>query len=41
MNVIRTLKIGKSPGIDNVPGELIKRGGERLSYILTKLYQKM
>ena len=28
INAIRTLKNGKSPGIDNVPGELIKGGGE-------------
>ena len=41
INAIRTLKNGKSPGIDNVPGELIKGGGEALYDILTKLCQKI
>ena len=35
------MKNGKSSGIDNVPGELIKGGGEALSDILTKLCQKI
>ena len=35
------MKNGKSPGIDNVPIELIKGGGEALSDILTKLCQKI
>ena len=35
------MKNGKSPGIDNVPGELIKGGGEALYDILTKLCQKI
>ena len=38
---VRSLKAGKSPGIDNIPGELLKYGGEELTGILTKLCQKI
>ena len=39
LKAIRTLTNGKSPGIDNVPGELTKVGGKALSD--TKLCQKI
>ena len=38
---IKSPKDGKSPGIDNVPSELLKGGGEALNDIITKLYQKV
>ena len=41
INAIRTLKNRKSPGIDNVPSELIKGVCEALSDILSKLCQKI
>ncbi|MGL4418375.1 MAG: reverse transcriptase domain-containing protein [Plesiomonas shigelloides] len=38
---IRSLKGGKSPGVDNVPAELLKLGGEMTTKILTILCQKI
>ena len=38
---IRQLKKGKSPGIDNIPAELIKNGGEETVQKLTELCQKI
>ena len=35
---IRTLKNGKSPGMDGIPAELLKAGGQVLSKSLTRLY---
>ena len=40
-HAIKSLKNGKSPGIDNVPSELLKGGGEALNDIITKLCQKI
>ena len=40
-DAIKKLKKGKSPGIDNVPSELIKSGGEELNKKFTKLCQKV
>ena len=40
-DTIRKLKEGKSHGVDNVPGELIKRGGEATEKVLTTLCQKV
>ena len=41
IHAIKSLKNGKSPGIDNVPGELLKGGGGALNDIITKLCQKV
>ena len=41
IHAIKSIKNGKSPGIDNVPSEILKVGGETLNDILTKLYQKV
>ena len=38
---VNDIRTEKSPGIDNVPGELIKGGGEALCDILTKLCQNI
>lgn len=40
-DAIRKLKTGKSPGVDNVPGELIKHGGEATETVLRALCQKV
>ena len=41
IHAIKSVKNGKSPGIDNVPIELLKGGGEALNDIITKLCQKV
>ena len=33
-SAIRVLKIGKSPGVDNIPSELLKSGGDILKKLL-------
>ena len=38
---LRSLKPGKSPGVDNVPSELLKSGGEDLVTVMTALCQKI
>ena len=38
---VSSLKTGKSPGVDNVPAELIKYGGEDTAHALTVLCQKI
>ena len=38
---IKSLPIGKSPGADNIPAELIKNGGEEVTNLLTKICQKI
>ena len=38
---IRSLKEGKSPGVDNIPGEILKHGGDVSVEALTALCQKI
>ena len=38
---VRSLKTGKSPGVDNVPAELLKHGGEETTKALATLCQKI
>lgn len=38
---IKSLKPGKSPGIDNIPAELIKAGGDMITEIYLSLCQKI
>ena len=40
IEMIKTLKEGKSPGIDNIPSELVKYRGNAVVIILTTLCQK-
>ena len=37
---VRSLKAGKSPGMDNIPSELFKNGGEAAT-VLTAICQKI
>ena len=36
-NALKSIKIGKSPGLDNIPAELIKIGGEHATKVLHSL----
>ena len=38
---VRMLKAGKSPGVDNVPAELLKHAGSELVRLLTAICQRM
>ena len=38
---VNTLKTGKSPGVDNIPSELLKNGGEATTKILTAICKKI
>ena len=38
---VRNLKGDKSPGVDNIPAELLKHGGEAITTILTTICQKI
>ena len=38
---IKTLQDGKSPGVDNIPAEMLKYGGEDLVTVLTAICQKI
>ena len=38
---VRSLSAGKSPGMDNIPSELLKNGGEATTTVLIELYQKI
>ena len=37
-SAIRALKIGKSPGVNNIPSQLLKSGGNILITIFTDIY---
>ena len=38
---VHGLKAGKSPGVDNIPSELRKNGGEAIITVLTAICQKI
>ena len=38
--VVRTLKCGKAVGIDNIPADLLKHGGETVINVLTIICNK-
>ena len=38
---VRSLKAGKSEGVDNIPCELLKKGGEATTTVLTTICQKI
>ena len=35
------LKAAKSPGVDNIPSELLKNGDKATTTVLTAIYQKI
>ena len=41
VSAIQSLKIGKSPGIDNITGELLKFGGENMISVITNVCNKI
>ena len=38
---VHSLKAGKSPGVDNIPSELLKNGDEATTTVLTAICQKI
>ncbi|GFS11489.1 RNA-directed DNA polymerase (Reverse transcriptase) domain containing protein [Elysia marginata] len=38
---VKSLKLGKAPGVDNIPSELLKAGGEEVNNILTAVSTNM
>ena len=38
---MKSLKKGKSPGIDNIPGELVQAGGDAVTSALHKICNKI
>ena len=38
---MNNIKKGKSPGVDNIPGELIKNGGEAMVKAVTTICQRI
>ena len=38
---MNSIKRGKSPGVDNIPGELIKNGGEEMAKAVTAICQRI
>ena len=38
---LRGLKAGESPGVDNIPSELLKNGGKATIIVLTAIWKKM
>ena len=41
VEVVHSLKAGKSPGMDNIPCEMLKNGGETTATVLTAICQKI
>ena len=39
--VVHSLKAGKSPGVDNIPSELLKNEGKTTKTVLTVICQKI
>ena len=38
---VQSLKAGESPGVDNIPSELLKNGGKATIIVLTVIWKKM
>ncbi|GFR71232.1 endonuclease-reverse transcriptase [Elysia marginata] len=38
---VKSLKLGKAPGVDNIPSKLLKAGGEEVNNIFTALCQRI
>ena len=38
---VHSLKAGKSPGVDNIPAELLMNGGEAITTVLAVICQKI
>ena len=38
---VRSLRAGKSPGVDNIPSELLKNGGEATTTVTIAMYKKI
>ena len=38
---VRSLKAEKSPGVDNIPSKLLKKGGEATTTVLTAISKKI
>ena len=38
---VRNLRAGRSPGVDNIPSELLKNGGDTTPTVLTVICQKI
>ena len=36
---VHSLKAGKSPGVDNIPSELLRNGGEATTTVMTAICQ--
>ena len=36
-DAVHSLKAGKSPGMDNIPSELLKNGGKKITTVLTAI----
>ena len=41
LSAIQSLQIGKSSGVDNITGELLKSGGENMILVITNVCNKI